>query len=124
MEEIISLHKEISTQKNYLPTYNLLIDFRKADLIFDTAKVSRYVDFVNNFPQIHGKRKTAFLTSRPNEVVLTTVFGLIKGNLPIDSNTFSTLNAALAWLGLTQANYNLVYTKLEQLKKRENQAAL
>jgi hypothetical protein len=116
IKDIIRVKQSISTNSSYSPKFNVIMDFREAHLVFDTSKVSEYVRFANNYPKIYGERKTAFITSRPNEVVITTIFGLTKGDLPIDPRTFSTLQAALLWMGLPAESFPIIENKLEQFK--------
>ncbi len=118
MQDIIDIKKEISIQSNYSPNFNVIMDFEHSDLVFDSSKLTDYILFANSYNKIYGKRKTAFLTSTPNEVVLTTIFGLIKGDLPIDSNTFSTFGAIASWFGLSPSEYEQIESELKKLKNK------
>jgi len=120
MEEIISTKQKISHDSSYSPNLNVIMDFEKADLIFESTKLKDYVHFANTFKKIYGKRKTAFLTSKPNEVVLTTLFGMQKGDLPVDTNTFSTLGAIAAWFGLSPEVHKIIDQELEHLKQQSD----
>lgn len=115
MKDIICLKKQICKQNIYSPEFDVIMDFRFATLNFEVADLNNYVKFANNHKQIIGNRKTGFITSRPKQVALTTIFGYIKGDLPIDSQTFSTLNALLAWLNRPQLAFNIIEIKLKEL---------
>lgn len=121
MQDIIDIKKEISSHSNYSPNFNVIMDFEYSDLVFNSSKLIDYIEFANGFNKIYGKRKTAFLTNTPNEVVLTTIFGLVKGDLPIDSNTFSTFGAIASWFGLSPLEYEQIETELKRLKNKNNQ---
>lgn len=116
MEDMIQLKKETTEQRTYSPNFDVIMDFRDSTLNIEVAGLSKYVDFANTFDKIVGKRRTGFITSKPNEVVLTTMFGFIKGDLPIDSQTFSTLEALWIWLDKPINQYEIVKQKLEQLR--------
>lgn len=117
MEDIILLKKKTSVQTGYSPNYDVIMDFRHATFDFAVEEVSDYVDFANSYEMIIGKRKTGFITSKPKQVALTTIFGCIKGDLPIDSQTFSTLNALLAWLNRPQLAFDIIEKKLKELRR-------
>jgi len=88
MDDMIAVKKEVGLDIDYSPNFNVIMDFRDAHLAFKTLEVANYINFANKSNVIYGERRTAFLTSKPNQVVLTTIFGLTKGKLPIESNTF------------------------------------
>jgi len=120
MEDIIALKREISLDNNYSPNLNLIMDFQKAKILFDKSALPLYFEFAENFKIIHGKRNTAFLTNTPVGVVLSTIFDLMKGNLPVTSDTFSTLEAVTSWLGYTTGEFNIIRDELEDLRKISN----
>lgn len=117
MEDIICLKKQIITQPNYSPKYDVIMDFRIATLDFEIVDLDLYTDFANNCQAIIGERKTGFLTSKPKQVALSTIFATKKGNLPIDSQTFSTLNGLINWLNQPLHTYDVIEEKLQELKQ-------
>lgn len=119
MDDIIALKKAISKQTHYSPKYDVIMDFRSAQLNFTVHEVGDYVRFANKFSNIVAKRKTGFITSRPKQVALTTIFGYIKGNLPIQSQTFSTLNALLVWFNKPLHSYCTIENILNDLHEKE-----
>lgn len=117
MEDIIRLKKDISKQNKYSPKHDVIMDLRYATLNFEVADLNNYVNFANSYEQIIGKRKTGFITSKPKQVALTTIFSYVKGSLPIDSRTFSTLNALIVWLNHPMHAYNIIEGKLQELQQ-------
>lgn len=118
MDDVIAIKKETGLDRIYSPNFNVIMDFRDANLVFEPFEVSKYIDFANNSNIIYGERRTAFLTSKPNQVALTTIFGLTKGKLPIESNTFSTLDALISWFNLMPEDHKIVLEELEILKQK------
>ena len=118
MEDIIALKREISFENNYSPSLNLIMDFQHAKILFDTSALSEYVAFAKNYKKTYGKRNTAFLTNSPTGVVLSTIFELMKGDLPVNSDTFSTLEAVTTWFRYTTEEFNIIKTELESLRHK------
>ncbi|MDA3780227.1 MAG: hypothetical protein PF487_08450 [Bacteroidales bacterium] len=120
IDDLINLKKDISNNEYYKPTYNLIMDFRDSNLMFDEKGVLKYIEFVRTHPKVQGHRRTAFLTDKPNEVVQTTLFASLKGDLPIDTNIYINLESAINWILLPPTDFNLIKSSIEKLKTQLN----
>lgn len=116
-EDIYRVKKKISALKDYRPTFHLIADFTSATLAVDVKEVPQYFTFIRNNPKLMGKRKTAFITSKPNEVVLSHIFDLSKKDTPIESNIFSSFSAAASLLNLSSTAFNQVNEIIEDFRK-------
>ncbi len=101
LEEILQ-HRWTELKKaDYNDSYNMLVDIREAELIDFLQRMEEFVSFVKEVSiDKNMKRKCAFLTSKPIDVVLAEVSKLYLKNLDtgIKIETFSTEEAAIDWL--------------------------
>lgn len=116
IDDLINCKTQMSEDKDYNPNYNLLLDFRNCNLNFSKASVIKHVEFVQNNKKIRADRFTVFLTEKPNEVVLTKLFEMLKGDLPIKTAIFTTPKAAVNWLFNSFDNLALFENTIENLK--------
>jgi len=120
MEDIINLKKRLSLEKTYDPNINILHDFRDSNLLIEKYEIFEYIEFVKKHLKTLGKRQSAFLTDKPNEVVLTILFGEYNTDLPINSKIFSTIEHAIKWLGLQTLSIETINSVIEKLKTQHN----
>ena len=117
MDDIIYLQKGISDDLNYNSSFDVVIDFRDANLLLKVEDMDKSIDFFKNNPKIHGKRNAAYITNNPNEVVITTIFAELITYIPIQAKVFSTIQASVDWLGIDHQFLSLV---LNDLKTQPN----
>ena len=120
VDDFILSREIVSSDSAYSPDYDLIFDFRDVDMIVSPQDIVKFVDFFRNFSPILGTRKSAYLTSRPNEVVITTLFSRGIGNLPIVSKTFSTLGGVVDWMDNKEINPGILLEILTELKTQPN----
>jgi hypothetical protein len=101
--DIITLKKAILNDEKFSTGFNVLDDYR--DVVFVTSANS-YDQFLNWFKaSFNWERRSAVLTDTPEQVTNILRFDTIqKSKLPININVFTTLPAALQWLGLSASN--------------------
>jgi len=118
LDDIIRLAEIESADENFNATLNIIVDFRKATLNITEKDVSEYVQYAKNKNNFEVK-KTAILTSTPNHVVVSTLFSIMKDDLPIDVKICSTLSVALQHVNIhTEAETKLIKKILK--KSQEN----
>ncbi len=120
IDEFINSRKIISSDINYNPDYDLVFDYRDANMLVKEPDIDMFLIFFKNFPQIIGKRKSAYLTSKPNEVVITTLFSLGIKDTYIHPQTFSSPEGVIDWVNNKDLNINSLRKILEKLKKGPN----
>ncbi len=100
-EDIIALKELELKDPGYNPFYNLIDDFREARIIATENDVSDFADYMKSNAKLHGKRNSAYITRTPGQVVATTLFDILKDDLPINIKIVSSVEAAADWVGLT-----------------------
>lgn len=118
LKDILELKYRESIEKEYNSNFNVIDDSRDAEFLLDEKEISTYVDHITNNKLINGKRNAAYLTKTPNQVVIATLFDMLKKELPINVRIFSTVEAAINWVDLLQEDKKLVEFYLENLRKR------
>jgi hypothetical protein len=84
---------------NYSPDYNLLVDVRATSIEGIRNDVREYIEFARSHKGISGNRKLAVITNTPRHVVFFTFLNMFKMRLPQTMKIFSSLDAAMYWLG-------------------------
>jgi len=115
-DEIIKFKTIQSKDDNYNANYNFLVDIREAEIMLSEDQIINIFKFVIDNKIMIGNRKVAQLTSTPNQVVTTIL--LEKHNIiPIQTNVFSTMEAAIRFLGFSNIDLKTINGYIEELKK-------
>ncbi len=120
IEDFIRIHKRKSNDKDFNPNYNLLIDFRDADIRLSKKDVLELVQFHKNNPKLFGTRYAAHITKTPKQVVAGTKFDTLNKELPVKIKVFSTVEAALSWVRLSLKDKDILESFIEEFKKQSN----
>lgn len=126
---VIEFHSGILTALNYIEfkkkllndslfkaDLNHLIDFKNVKFNTNSTDISDFVDFLESRTQSLGNRKVAFVTGTPNQVVSTTIYKLMQGNLNQLVEIFSTEENALKWLNIPNSAIKEVLKIINKLK--------
>lgn len=116
--DFIKAHDNKSNDKDFNVNFNLLIDFRDAEIHLDKKDVSELADYHKNNTKLFGSRYAAHITQTPSQVVAGTKFDMYKNDLPIKIKVFSTVEASLKWVGLENEDKNMIELYLEMLKNQ------
>jgi hypothetical protein len=116
IDDFIESRKVISSAQEYSADYDLVLDFRDVNMIVTSKDIARFVDFFRGFDQIHGTRKSAYLTRKPNEVVVTTLFSMKVKDSGLTPMTFSTIDALVLWLNKKKVDKDFLNGIIEELK--------
>lgn len=117
-KEIIALKETIRGDKDFNMGYNTLDDFSDTDFNVSQESYTRIFDWL----QVHYSfgRKSAVMTSTPQQVVNITMFNYIqKFQLPMKIKIFSTLQGALNWVNISMKDAPVIKGVLEELKNRK-----
>jgi hypothetical protein len=114
----LELKKNEIKDKNYDSNFNFIISFTDLNASPSLAdhEIQRYIDAIKSDKQILGNRKSAILTDKPNQVVIGTFYELAAKELPMNFKIFSSLEAALNWIGLSGEYESIVSDNIEYLK--------
>jgi len=120
IEDFINTKKIISSDNKYNSDYDVIIDIRDIQLLFSQADIDKLIVFFKNYSPIVGNRKIAFLTKKPHHVVFTTLFSNGINDTNMNAEIFSTLKAAVGWIGNQNMNVKILNVIFEELKKSPN----
>ncbi len=117
LEKVKAFKIKEAKDPNYSPDYDLLMDIRKVTIKGMKNDVKDYIEFANSHTGISGHRKLAVITNTPRHVIFFTFLNMFKIKLPQIMKIFSSLEAAILWLGepisLEDANSWLIELKNE-----------
>lgn len=120
IHDFIHSRKIISSDGEYNPNFDLVLDYREANMVVDKNEVDLFVDFFKNYSSIQGNRKSAYLTTDPKQVVITTLFSSAISDLDVRPKTFSTLKGVVNWIWKKGIDTTKLIEIIEELKTRPN----
>ena len=120
VSDFMESRRIISSDKDYSPDYDLVLDFRDVEMIAVKEDIDQFARFFKGFDAIIGKRKSAYLTSIPNHVVVTTLFSSEIRGSSITPMTFSTIAAVVKWLNKKNLDRSVLAGIIEELKSSPN----
>lgn len=116
INDFIKTHDEKSNDTDFNVNFNLLIDFRDAEIYLEEEEVLKLVKYHKNNKKLFGSRRAAHLTNTPNQVVAGFKFDIWNNELPIAIKIFSTLEASLRWIGQDFKDMDEINSYLYKLK--------
>jgi hypothetical protein len=123
MSDLIHFKEVISEEPHHNFYFNTLIDFRDAKLVIGKNELETILKFFRKKFKSEGSRNVAYLTSTPNEVVLTKLFSLLAydyADLNFNLQTFSTIEAASNWFSSVSVDSETLKSALSELKNSPN----
>jgi hypothetical protein len=115
-EEVLNHKNAMYKDKQYDPAFNVITDMRELEMQVqaddDIKKLGEFINFLKNTPI---ERKGALLTSKPNQAVMAQLFKELARNTVIEYEVFSTLDAAMIYVGLPLSNFDMVNDAVENL---------
>ncbi|NEW80418.1 MAG: hypothetical protein GZ086_13555 [Gelidibacter sp.] len=67
---------------------------------------------------MHGDRRSAILTNTPNQTIFTSLYILEVQNSPSHVEIFSTMDAALRWVGLSSVDNIKIEAVINEMKTK------
>lgn len=116
IQNIINQKIKISNEKDYNPNFDLIHDFRKAEFQISEEDGLYYLNFLMKNKILYSKRKVVHLTNTPEQVAITTLFSMLKDEPNINTQTVSTIEAALVWLGHSINDMYVIEAYFNELK--------
>ncbi len=80
-----------SSNSDYSKYFDQVFDFRFCEFSFGIDELSAFVSFIKNEIKIDAVRTDIYLTNRPDEVVITTIFSELIKNFQIKPHIVSTI---------------------------------
>ncbi|MCZ4694947.1 hypothetical protein DWB61_08090 [Ancylomarina euxinus] len=99
LEEVKTFKIKEANDPSYSPDFDLLMDIRKVTIKGIKNDVKEYIEFANSHQGISGHRKLAVITNTPRQVIFFAFLNMFKMKLPQIMKIFSSVEAALLWLG-------------------------
>ena len=116
--EVEKMMKEISSSSDYCPTFNVLVNLKYCIMNMKSNTASEFHAYLRDELYIENKRLIAFLTSTPNQVTLTTLYGMEVEETDMRVAVFSTIKPALKYVLENKSKINTLKTYLEALTKK------
>lgn len=101
----------------YTNSLNYIVNFKNVNFKMTPDDIEEYCNYLKQIPKILGKKKIAFITRTPNQIVPATIYKMKQnelGNQTVD--IFSTYESALNWLqsDITPNELDLVFNELKK----------
>ena len=106
LSDFVNLKKTESEDPDFNPNFNSILDIRNIDNVFSKEiqkDLEKFLGIIKTIQQVTKSRKAAVITSTPAQVTGITWYKFIDDR-GIDYKVFSTLESAIQWLGLSEAD--------------------
>jgi len=117
-QDIILLKKIELLDKYYRHDYNVIVDFREFENFITSTTNKSILNLLNFLKEIGVKCKVALLTTKPHQVVVTEIIKRLSVDFStFKFETFSTLEAAIKFVGFSIDCFELINNKLIELNE-------
>lgn len=120
-DDLIYFKKTLGTDPKFNFYHTTILDLREATLKLNEIEMVQLLNFFRDSFEVKGIRKVAYLTSKPDQVVLTTLFSSLLidfQDLKFQPHTFSTIEALANWLKIEDISPNILDFMLLNLKSK------
>ncbi|MCU4164307.1 hypothetical protein [Carboxylicivirga caseinilyticus] len=105
---------------NWKDYYDVLGDIRNGKITLTSDDLVNIHSYLKNHQEINAQRKSAILTNLPYQVVFGTLLKGTNNNMSmVKPEVFSTIEAALSWLGIDTSESERVEKLLSRLSEEE-----
>ena len=102
--ELIGFKKNEMQDKDYQFHFDVIADLRKVDFASVEDIVEAFFGFYQEYFPLMKNKKSAYITRKPLQVAVLTLYGDKLKSTPMDIRIFSTTEAAVNWIGLTSSS--------------------
>ncbi len=113
LDGLINLKKEVLQDKSYNSDYGLLSDFRLSNILLNRDEGEEYGNWLKENSNRHNLNM--ILTSTPQQLVKTVIFGYIEKLIKYNFETCSTLEYSLEHLNVDLKNLKEVEREIEKM---------
>ena len=118
VEDAIYMKKTELSDNLYNPNYNIIVDFQEFETFLDSTINKSTINFYNFLKTLDINSKIAILTAEPHQVVISLILKGLSTNLEsFKIEVFSTVEAAIRFLGFPLENFDLINNKIKELNK-------
>lgn len=107
---------ELTSNPAYSNSFDKVYDFRYCNLSIRRDELPNFLDFIKNELDVDSTRKEIYITSKPNEVVVTTLYGLLIQEFQFHPHIVSTINKTIKILSNPNLNKDLLEKTLDELR--------
>jgi hypothetical protein len=119
--DAIAYKKDMYADADFDPAFNIVTDLRETQINIQTREhvdhIGQFLGFLKDTPV---KRKVALLTDKPSQAVLAHLIKEFSKETNIAHEVFSTLKAAMIYVGLSLNYYDLINETLNKLSRTNN----
>jgi hypothetical protein len=116
VEDSIKMKKDELADNLYNSDYGIIVDFREFETNLDNMITKSISNFFNFLKDLAVMSKIAFLTAEPHQVVISMILkGLRRDSYSLKIEVFSTIEAAVRYLGLSEDKLDQINNKLIEL---------
>ncbi|WP_068472574.1 hypothetical protein [Saccharicrinis aurantiacus] len=98
IDSILQSVEEIISHPNYSVDYDSIVDMQTCHLNINLKELNRISNFLDIDPKLDAYRNSIYLTNKPNEVVITTLYSKLIKNSKVTPHIISTIEAAQSHL--------------------------
>jgi hypothetical protein len=118
VEDAIYMKKTELSDSLYNPDYDIIVDFQEFETFLDSTINESITSFFNFLKGLEINSKIAILTAEPHQVVISLILRGLSTNLgTFKIEVFSTVEAAIRFLGLPIENFDLINNKIIELNR-------
>jgi hypothetical protein len=118
VEDAIFMKKTESSDDLYNPVYNIIVDLRAFETILDSTVKESTSKFFHFLKGHNVPGKIAILTAEPHQVVISVFLKELSTSFgPVKMELFSTVEAALRFIGIPSENVDLINNKILEFNK-------
>jgi hypothetical protein len=119
VNDAILMKKAELSDRLYNVGYNIIVDFRKFETPLDSTINESVTNFLFFLKGLNMNCRIAMLTEEPPQVVISMILKELSTDLgTFRIEVFSTVEAALKFLGFTIENYDLIESKIIELNNK------
>ena len=118
VEDAVFMKKTELSDNLYNPDYNIIVDFQEFETFLDSTINESTINFYNFLKELDINSKIAILTAEPHQVVISLILkGLYADSGTFKIEVFSTVEAAIRFLGFPIENFDKINNKIIELNK-------
>jgi hypothetical protein len=118
VEDAVMMKKDELEDRLYNPAYNIIVDIQGFETSLDATMPEQISVFFNFLAGVEIKSRIALLTTKPHQVVFSEILkGLFRKESKAEIEIFSTVEAAIKFLGCPAENFELISSKIAELSK-------
>jgi hypothetical protein len=118
VDDAIYMKKTELSDHLYDADYSIIVDFQEFETLLDSSVNASTLNFYDFLKSIDIKSKVAILTAEPHQVVISMILKELSISMGAPKiEVFSTVAAAIRYLGYPTESFNLINNKITELNK-------